>query len=144
SSGQAMATMESLARQLPEGIGFSWTGLSFQERQAGSQTTLLYSLSIIVVFLCLAALYERWSLPASVILVIPIGVLGALAAVSLRGMTNDVYFQVGLLTTMGLAAKNAILIVEFAKSLAESGMDLVQAVIEAARQRLRPIIMTSL
>jgi len=144
SSGQAMATMESLAKQLPEGIGYSWTGLSFQERQAGSQTILLYSLSIIVVFLCLAALYESWSLPASVILVIPVGIAGALAAVSLRGLTNDVYFQVGLLTTMGLAAKNAILIVEFAKSLAESGMDLMQAVSEAARQRLRPILMTSL
>jgi multidrug efflux pump len=144
SSGQAMATMEALAAQLPEGIGFSWTGLSFQERQAGSQTILLYSLSIIVVFLCLAALYESWSLPASVILVIPVGVLGALAAVSMRGLTNDVYFQVGLLTTMGLAAKNAILIVEFAKSLAESGMDRVRAVVEAARQRLRPILMTSL
>ncbi|SFL33754.1 multidrug efflux pump [Desulfomicrobium norvegicum] len=144
SSGQAMATMESLASQLPEGIGFSWTGLSFQERQAGSQTIMLYGLSIIVVFLCLAALYESWSLPASVILVVPIGVVGALAAVSLRGLTNDVYFQVGLLTTMGLAAKNAILIVEFAKSLAESGMDLMTAVVEAARQRLRPILMTSL
>ena len=144
SSGQAMAVMEELAGKLPEGIGYSWTGLSFQERQAGSQTVLLYSLSILVVFLCLAALYESWSLPASVILVIPLGVAGALAAVSLRGLSNDVYFQVGLLTTMGLAAKNAILIVEFAKSLAESGMDLVQAVVEAARQRLRPIIMTSL
>jgi multidrug efflux pump len=144
SSGQAMAAMEELAGKLPEGIGYSWTGLSFQERQAGSQTVLLYSLSILVVFLCLAALYESWSLPASVILVIPLGVAGALAAVSLRGLSNDVYFQVGLLTTMGLAAKNAILIVEFAKSLAESGMDLVQAVVEAARQRLRPIIMTSL
>ncbi|GAB6110764.1 efflux RND transporter permease subunit [Desulfomicrobium salsuginis] len=144
SSGQAMAAMEELAGKLPEGIGYSWTGLSFQERQAGSQTVLLYSLSILVVFLCLAALYESWSLPASVILVIPLGVVGALAAVSLRGLSNDVYFQVGLLTTMGLAAKNAILIVEFAKSLAESGMDLVQAVVEAARQRLRPIIMTSL
>jgi len=144
SSGQAMTAMETLASQLPEGIGYSWTGLSFQERQAGSQTVMLYSLSILVVFLCLAALYESWSLPASVILVIPLGVAGALAAVTLRGLSNDVYFQVGLLTTMGLAAKNAILIVEFAKSLAESGMDLVQAVLEAARQRLRPIIMTSL
>ena len=144
SSGQAMAAMEELAGKLPEGIGYSWTGLSFQERQAGSQTVLLYGLSIMVVFLCLAALYESWSLPASVILVIPLGVAGALAAVSLRALSNDVYFQVGLLTTMGLAAKNAILIVEFAKSLAESGMDLVQAVALAARQRLRPIIMTSL
>ncbi len=144
SSGQAMAAMEELAGKLPEGIGYSWTGLSFQERQAGSQTAMLYSLSILVVFLCLAALYESWSLPASVILVIPLGVAGALAAVSLRGLSNDVYFQVGLLTTMGLAAKNAILIVEFAKSLVESGMDLMQAVALAARQRLRPIIMTSL
>jgi multidrug efflux pump len=144
SSGQAMATMEALAGQLPEGIGYSWTGLSFQELQAGSQTLLLYGLSILVVFLCLAALYESWSLPASVILVIPLGVIGAVAAVSLRGLNNDVYFQVGLLTTIGLAAKNAILIVEFAKSLTESGMDLLQAVSLAARQRLRPIIMTSL
>ena len=144
SSGQAMAAMEELAGQLPDGFGFSWTGLSFQERQAGAQTGMLYSLSIIVVFLCLAALYESWSLPASVILVIPIGVLGALAAVSLRGFNNDVYFQVGLLTTMGLAAKNAILIVEFAKSLVESGMETLPAVALAARQRLRPILMTSL
>jgi multidrug efflux pump len=144
SSGQAMATMEALAGQLPEGIGYSWTGLSFQELQAGSQTLLLYGLSILVVFLCLAALYESWSLPASVILVIPLGVIGAVAAVTLRGLNNDVYFQVGLLTTIGLAAKNAILIVEFAKSLVESGMDLLQAVALAARQRLRPIIMTSL
>lgn len=144
SSGQAMAAMEELAGQLPEGIGFSWTGLSFQELQAGSQTIMLYGLSILVVFLCLAALYESWSLPASVILVIPLGVVGALAAVSLRGLNNDVYFQVGLLTTMGLAAKNAILIVEFSKSLVESGMDTMQAVALAARQRLRPILMTSL
>jgi multidrug efflux pump len=144
SSGQAMAAMEELAGQLPDGFGFSWTGLSFQERQAGAQTAMLYSLSIIVVFLCLAALYESWSLPASVVLVIPIGVLGALAAVSLRGLNNDVYFQVGLLTTMGLAAKNAILIVDFAKSLVESGMETLPAVALAARQRLRPILMTSL
>lgn len=144
SSGQAMEAMEALASKLPEGISFSWTGLSFQERQAGDQTIMLYSLSIIVVFLCLAALYESWSLPISVILVIPVGVLGALAAVSLRGLLNDVYFQVGLLTTMGLAAKNAILIVEFAKSLRESGMSAMDAVVEAARQRLRPILMTSL
>lgn len=144
SSGQAMLAMEELAGKLPEGFGFSWTGLSFQERQAGAQTGMLYSLSIIVVFLCLAALYESWSLPASVILVIPIGILGALAAVSLRGLNNDVYFQVGLLTTMGLAAKNAILIVEFSKSLVESGMEVLPAVTLAARQRLRPILMTSL
>lgn len=144
STGQAMAAMEELAGQLEEGIGYSWTGLSYQERQAGAQTLLLYSLSILVVFLSLAALYESWGLPASVIMVIPLGVVGALAAVTLRGFNNDVYFQVGLLTTIGLAAKNAILIVEFAKSLHESGMELVPAVVEAARQRLRPIIMTSL
>lgn len=144
SSGQAMAAMESLASQLGEGIGFSWTGISYQERQAGSKTLLLYSLSILVVFLSLAALYESWSLPASVIMVIPLGIIGAVIAVTLRGLNNDVYFQVGLLTTIGLAAKNAILIVEFAKILHESGMELMAAVVEAARQRLRPIIMTSL
>jgi hypothetical protein len=143
SSGQAMAAMEELAEKLPEGIGHSWTGLSFQERQAGSQTVLLYSLSILVVFLCLAALYESWSLPASSSGHPPRRGRGP-GRRQPPGLSNDVYFQVGLLTTMGLAAKNAILIVEFAKSLAESGMDLVQAVIEAARQRLRPIIMTSL
>lgn len=144
SSGQAMAAMEELAGKLEEGIGFSWTGISYQERQAGAQTILLYTLSILVVFLSLAALYESWSLPASVIMVIPLGVVGALIAVTLRGLNNDVYFQVGLLTTIGLAAKNAILIVEFAKSLHESGMELTKAVVEAARQRLRPILMTSL
>ncbi|MBZ4684517.1 MAG: transporter, hydrophobe/amphiphile efflux family [Desulfomicrobiaceae bacterium] len=144
SSGEAMAAMEALARQLPAGIGYSWTGISFQERQAGAQTALLYSLSLIAVFLCLAALYESWSLPASVILGVPVGICGALAAVWMRGLHNDIYLQVGLLTTMGLAAKNAILIVEFAKNLVETGMDPIPAVAHAARQRLRPILMTSL
>lgn len=144
SSGQAMAVMEELAGQLGDGIGFSWTGLSYQERQAGAHAGLLYALSIFVVFLCLAALYESWSLPTAVIMSIPLGIVGAVLGMTLRGMSNDVYFQVGLLATIGLAAKNAILIVEFSKALHESGMDLLAAVVEAARQRLRPIIMTSL
>lgn len=144
SSGEAMDIMEELAAQLPPGFGFEWTGLSFQERQSGAQAPLLYALSILVVFLCLAALYESWSVPISVMLVVPLGVLGAVVFASLRGLSNDVYFQVGLLTTIGLSAKNAILIVEFAKSLYEEGMSLFDATMEAVRMRLRPIIMTSL
>jgi len=145
SSGEAMTIMEDLMKKLPPGIGHSWTGLSYEEREAGSQAPALYAISIIVVFLCLAALYESWSIPFSVILVVPLGVLGAVGAVYLRGLSNDVYFQVGLLTTIGLAAKNAILIVEFAKAMHENeGMTLIEAAIEAGRQRLRPILMTSL
>jgi len=144
SSGEAMNIMEELAAQLPPGFGFEWTGLSFQERQSGAQAPLLYALSILVVFLCLAALYESWSVPIAVMLVVPLGVLGAVVFASLRGLSNDVYFQVGLLTTIGLSAKNAILIVEFAKSLYEEGMSLFDATMEAVRMRLRPIIMTSL
>ncbi len=144
SSGEAMAAVEEIAAKLPQGVGYSWTGLSFEERLAGAQAPALYALSILVVFLALAALYESWSVPVSVMLVVPIGVLGAVVATSLSGMSNDVYFQVGLLTTVGLAAKNAILIVEFAKALHERGRDLVAATLEAARMRLRPIIMTSL
>lgn len=144
SSGEAMAIMERLASQLPTGIGYAWSGLSYEERMAGSQAPALYALSILVVFLCLAALYESWSIPFSVMLVVPLGVLGAVVAVYLRGLSNDVYFQVGLLTTIGLAAKNAILIVEFAKELHERGRSISGAVIEAAHQRLRPILMTSL
>jgi len=144
SSGEAMAIMETLAKALPAGIGYQWTGLSYEERLAGSQAPALYAISIAVVFLCLAALYESWSIPFAVLLVVPLGIVGAVAAVWLRGLPNDVYFQVGLLTTMGLAAKNAILIVEFAKSLHESGRSLAEAAIEAAQQRLRPILMTSL
>ncbi|PZU27688.1 MAG: hydrophobe/amphiphile efflux-1 family RND transporter [Stenotrophomonas sp.] len=144
SSGTAMDTMERLAAELPAGIGFSWSGMSYQERLAGNQAPLLYAVSLLFVFLCLAALYESWSVPLSVMLAVPIGVVGALLLTSLRGLENDVYFQVGLLTTVGLAAKNGILIVEFAKELEEQGQSLLQAVVHAARMRLRPILMTSL
>ncbi|MFT4077434.1 MAG: efflux RND transporter permease subunit [Asticcacaulis sp.] len=144
SSGVAMAEMEKLVKQLPAGIGYEWTGMSLQERESGNQAPALYAISILVVFLLLAALYESWSIPISVILVIPLGVLGALLAMSLRGLNNDIYFQVGLLTTIGLSAKNAILIVEFAKALHEQGKSLIEATLEAVRIRLRPIIMTSL
>ncbi len=144
SSGTAMSEMEALARKLPDGIGFEWTGLSYEERLTGSQAPALYALSMLIVFLCLAALYESWSVPVSVILVVPLGVIGAVLAAQLRGLPSDVYFQVGLLTTIGLSAKNAILIVEFAKALYDQGMELKEAAIEACRQRLRPIIMTSL
>jgi len=144
SSGEAMAEVERLARQLPKGIGFAWTGLSYEERLSGSQAPALYALSLLMVFLCLAALYESWSIPIAVMLVVPLGIIGALLATSLRGLSNDVYFQVGLLTTIGLAAKNAILIVEFAKELHSQGRSLQEAAIEACRMRLRPIIMTSL
>ena len=145
STGEAMAMMESLASKLPNGIGHDWTGMSYQERLSGNQAPALYAISLIVVFLCLAALYESWSIPFSVMLVVPLGVVGALLAASLRGLNNDVYFQVGLLTTIGLSAKNAILIVEFAKDLMEKeGRGLIEATLEAARMRLRPILMTSL
>ncbi len=144
SSGEAMAEMEAMMRKLPQGIGYEWTGLSYEERLSGSQAPALYALSMIIVFLCLAALYESWSVPVSVIMVVPLGVIGAVIAATLRGLPSDVYFQVGLLTTIGLSAKNAILIVEFAKSLYDEGMELKEAAIEACRQRLRPIIMTSL
>ncbi|EIP1585224.1 efflux RND transporter permease subunit [Salmonella enterica] len=145
STGEAMSLMENLASQLPNGIGYDWTGMSYQERLSGNQAPALYAISLIVVFLCLAALYESWSIPFSVILVVPLGVVGALLAASLRGLNNDVYFQVGLLTTIGLSAKNAILIVEFAKDLMEKeGRGLIEATLEASRMRLRPILMTSL
>lgn len=144
SSGTAMLEMEKLASQLPQGIGYEWTGLSYQERLSGSQAPALFALSILVVFLCLAALYESWSVPFAVILVVPLGVLGALGAANMRMLSNDVYFQVGLLATIGLSAKNAILIVEFAKELHDKGGDLIEATIEASRMRLRPILMTSL
>jgi multidrug efflux pump len=139
-----MAEVEALAAKLPKGVGISWTGLSYEERLSGSQAPALYALSLLMVFLCLAALYESWSIPIAVMLVVPLGIIGALMATSLRGLSNDVYFQVGLLTTIGLAAKNAILIVEFAKELHEQGRSLREAAIEACRMRLRPIIMTSL
>ncbi|CBG91244.1 efflux RND transporter permease subunit [Citrobacter rodentium] len=145
STGEAMALMENLASKLPNGIGYDWTGMSYQERLSGNQAPALYAISLIVVFLCLAALYESWSIPFSVMLVVPLGVVGALLAASLRGLNNDVYFQVGLLTTIGLSAKNAILIVEFAKDLMDKeGRGLIEATLEASRMRLRPILMTSL
>jgi len=143
-TGDAMAEMERIAAELPQGIGISWTGLSYEERAAGSQAFALYAISMIVVFLCLAALYESWAIPASVMLVVPLGVLGAVMATLLRGMSNDVYFQVGLLTTIGLSAKNAILIVEFAKVHFEAGESLIDSALHAAKERLRPILMTSL
>ncbi|ENZ7896541.1 efflux RND transporter permease subunit [Klebsiella pneumoniae] len=145
STGEAMALMETLASKLPSGIGYDWTGMSYQERLSGNQAPALYAISLIVVFLCLAALYESWSIPFSVMLVVPLGVIGALLAATLRGLNNDVYFQVGLLTTIGLSVKNAILIVEFAKDLMEKeGKGIIEATLEASRMRLRPILMTSL
>ncbi|WP_416427766.1 efflux RND transporter permease subunit (plasmid) [Pseudomonas sp. App30] len=145
SSGDAMAAVERIARQLPDGVGVQFTGISYEERLSGSQAPALFALSILIVFLCLAALYESWSVPISVIMVVPLGILGAVIATLGRGLSNDVFFQVGLLTTIGLSAKNAILIVEFAKALhEEQGKPLLEASVEAARLRLRPIIMTSL
>ncbi len=144
STGQAMAEMESLMKKMPAGIGYEWTGISLQQQQSGSQAPYFYALSILVVFLSLAALYESWSIPLSVIMVVPLGVLGALGATTLFGMSNDVYFQVGLLTTIGLSAKNAILIVEFARELQAKGRTALQAALEAAQMRMRPIVMTSM
>ncbi|MBU1564602.1 MAG: efflux RND transporter permease subunit [Proteobacteria bacterium] len=144
SSGDAMRVMEELATKLPPGIGYEWTGLSYQERMSGAQAPALYAISVLVVFLCLAALYESWAIPFSVLLVIPLGIIGALLATTMRGLANDVYFQVGLLTIIGLTAKNAILIVEFAKEQMSHGVGLMEATMEASRLRLRPIIMTSL
>ncbi|KWZ48411.1 multidrug transporter [Burkholderia savannae] len=144
STGQAMTAVERLAKQLPAGFGVEWTGQSYQERLAGSQAVYLYAISLIVVFLCLAGLYESWSVPLAVILVVPLGVLGALLGAHLRGLSNDIYFKVGLLATIGLSTKNAILIVEFAKDLQAEGRGLIDAALEAAHMRLRPILMTSL
>jgi multidrug efflux pump len=144
SSGQAIAAMERLMQQMPAGIGYEWTGISLQQQQSGSQAPYFYALSLLVVFLCLAALYESWSIPISVIMVVPFGVLGALGAATLFHMSNDVYFQVGLLTTMGLSAKNAILIVEFARDLQAQGKSALEAAVAAAQMRMRPIVMTSI
>ena len=144
SSGDAMAEVETLVAQLPRGIGLEWTGQSYQEREAGAQAPMLYTLSVLVVFLCLAALYESWSIPTAVLLVAPLGILGTVLAATFRGLDRDVYFQVAMLTTVGLSSKNAILIVEFAKENVEKGMALVEATLLAVRMRLRPILMTSL
>ncbi|MDB5969078.1 MAG: multidrug transporter [Hydrocarboniphaga sp.] len=143
STGDAMKAMEDAQRSLPKGTGFQWTGLSFEERLSGSQAPMLYGISLTIVFLCLAALYESWSIPVAVMLVVPLGIIGTVLATLARGLSNDVFFQVGLLTTVGLAAKNAILIVEFAKENHEQGQSLIDAAVNAARQRLRPILMTS-
>ncbi|MDB5974615.1 MAG: multidrug efflux transporter permease [Nevskia sp.] len=144
STGDALTAMEAATAKLPKGLGFEWTGLSYEERLSGSQAPALYAISLTIVFLCLAALYESWSIPFAVMLVVPLGIIGTVAATLWRGLGNDVFFQVGLLTTVGLSAKNAILIVEFAKENYDQGMDLVEATVTAARQRLRPILMTSL
>ena len=144
STGQAMEEMEQLVKQLPPGVGFEWTGISYQERLSGGQAPLLYALSLLVVFLCLAALYESWSVPAAVMMIVPLGVFGAALAALVGQLSNDIYLQVGLLTTIGLASKNAILIVEFAIARMEQGLGLVDAAIEAVRLRLRPILMTSM
>ncbi|MBG0807911.1 efflux RND transporter permease subunit [Methylosinus sp. H3A] len=144
STGEAMAAMQRLIEKLPPGVGYEWTGLSYEEQKSGSQTAALYAISLTVVLLCLAALYESWAIPLSVILVVPLGVIGAIVATLSSGLANDVYFQVGLLTTVGLAVKNAILIVEFAKAFFDNGATLVEAAIAAAGERLRPILMTSI
>ncbi len=144
SSGEAMRMMESFVRKLPQGIGYDWAGISYQERQAGAQTLPLYAFSVLVIFLCLAALYESWPIPLSILLTLPLGAIGGVIASSLLGLPNDVYFQIGLLTTLGLTTKNAILIVQFAKARFEEGDGLIAATLEGAKLRLRPIIMTSL
>ena len=144
SSGEAMQAMEEAVAKLPPGFGFDWTGLSYQERMASSQAPLLYAFSVFVIFLCLAALYESWPIPVSILLALPLGIIGGVIASSMRGLANDVYFQIGLLTTLGLTTKNAILIVQFAKGGLEKGMGLIDATLEGAKLRFRPIIMTSL
>lgn len=144
SSGEAMQAMEDFVRHLPQGVGYDWTGLSYQERQSRSQTAPLYAFSVLVIFLCLAALYESWPIPISILLGLPLGAIGGVIASTLRGLPNDVYFQIGLLTTLGLTTKNAILIVQFAKARLDEGMELIEATLEGARLRLRPILMTSL
>jgi hydrophobe/amphiphile efflux-1 (HAE1) family protein len=144
SSGEAMQAMEELTAKLPQGIGFDWTGLSYQERMASSQAGLLYAFSVLVIFLCLAALYESWPVPISILMALPLGAIGGVIGSSMMGLPNDVYFQIAILTTLGLTTKNAILIVQFAKQRVEQGMELIPATLEASRLRLRPIVMTSL
>jgi HAE1 family hydrophobic/amphiphilic exporter-1 len=144
SSGEAMQAMEEITTKLPQGIAHSWTGLSYQERMATSQAPILYAFSILVIFLCVAALYESWSIPIANLLMLPLGLFGATAATWLRGLHNDVYYQIGLLTTMGLSTKNAILIIQFARDRIARGEGMIEATIGAARTRLRPVLMTSL
>jgi HAE1 family hydrophobic/amphiphilic exporter-1 len=139
-----MQAMEEIVSKLPQGFGYDWTGLSYQERQSSSQTGLLYTFSVFVIFLCLAALYESWPIPIAILLVLPLGVIGGVIASTMRGLANDVYFQIGLLTTLGLTTKNAILIVQFAKAGVERGVGLVNATLEGTKLRFRPIMMTSL
>ena len=139
-----MQAMEEAVKKLPQGFGFDWTGLSYQERMASTQAPLLYAFSIFVIFLCLAALYESWTIPISILLALPLGVIGGVIASSIRGMPNDVYFQIALLTTLGLTTKNAILIVQFAKNGVEKGMGLIEATLQGVKLRFRPIVMTSL
>jgi len=143
SSGAALKAMEEMHAKLPPGTGLEWTGLSYEERLAGGQAMSLYALSLLIVFLCLAALYESWSVPVSVMLVVPLGVFGAVVAAHLTGVNNNIYFQVGLITTIGVSAKNAILIVEFAEERMREGLNAFDAAVAAARLRLRPILMTS-
>jgi HAE1 family hydrophobic/amphiphilic exporter-1 len=144
SSGEIMQAMEEFVTRLPQGIGFDWTGLSYQERMATSQTLILYAFSILVIFLCVAALYENWAIPVANLLMLPLGLFGATLATSLRGLHNDVYFQIGFLTTLGLSTKNAILIIQFAREQMAHGAGLIDATLEAARLRFRPVMMTSL
>lgn len=139
-----MQAMEDAVKKLPQGFGFDWTGLSYQERMASTQAPLLYAFSVFVIFLCLAALYESWTIPMSILLALPLGVIGGVIASSSRGMPNDVYFQIALLTTLGLTTKNAILIVQFAKQGVEKGMGLIEATLQGVKLRFRPIVMTSL
>jgi HAE1 family hydrophobic/amphiphilic exporter-1 len=139
-----MQTMDNFVRQLPQGIGLDWTGVSYQERQAGSQTLPLYAFSVLVIFLCVAALYESWTIPFVNLLMLPLGVFGAIVATYLRGFPNDVYFQIGFLTTLGLSTKNAILIIQFIKEQQRQGLGLTDATLAAVRTRFRPVIMTSL
>jgi HAE1 family hydrophobic/amphiphilic exporter-1/multidrug efflux pump len=143
SSGEAMQAMQELASKLPAGIGYEWTGLSYEQEKSSGQAGMLYALSLLIVFLCLAALYESWSVPLAVLLVVPLGVFGAVLASWLTGQSNDIYLQVGLITTVGVSAKNAILIIEFAEEMMREGMSAGAAAVEAARLRLRPILMTS-
>ncbi len=144
STGEAVAAMEEIAAKLPPGFGFEWSGTSYEERMSGQQAPLLFAISLFVVFLCLAALYESWSIPFAVLLVVPLGIFGAVMAVTLRGLPNDVYFKVGLIAIIGLSSKNAILIIEFARKLQDEGMSLIDATLEACRLRFRPILMTSI